>query len=160
MVGGFKPGSFFFSIFLLVISVLLLRESFKINTLGIGWGGPRFFPQALITFLLLLSIILVVVEGGKFFKYLTLNRNNRVPSMRWGEVLPVILVLIASLTYVLVIKIVGYFITTFTLSFIVSLMFRARVLDALLIATVITLSIWFLFKVLLSVPLPEGMFGW
>jgi hypothetical protein len=39
-------------------------------------------------------------------------------------------------------------------------MFRARVLDALLIATVITLSIWFLFKVLLSVPLPEGMFGW
>ncbi|MEL9997221.1 MAG: tripartite tricarboxylate transporter TctB family protein [Sulfolobales archaeon] len=160
MVGGFKPGSFFFSIFLLVISVLLLRESFKINTLGIGWGGPRFFPQTLITFLLLLSIILVVVEGGKFFKYLTLNRNNRVPSVRWGEVLPVILVLVASLTYVLVIKIVGYFITTFTLSFIVSLMFRARVLDALLIATVITLSIWFLFKVLLSVPLPEGMFGW
>lgn len=80
--------------------------------------------------------------------------------MRWREVLPVILVLIASLTYVLVIKIIGYFITTFTLSFIVSLMFRARVLDALLIATVITLSIWFLFKVLLSVPLPEGMFGW
>jgi len=156
----FKAGSFFLSLSFLIIFIFLLRESLKINTLGIEWGGPRFFPLILTLLLISLSSVLVVIEGIKFFKLITSNRDYRNFSIKWEGIISVILVLLASIIYILVIKVIGYFITTFILSFIVSLMFKARVIDALLVATIITLSTLFLFKVLLSVPLPEGVFGW
>lgn len=155
-----KPGSIIFSAALLIVSALWLRESLKINTLGIEWGGPRLFPLLISSALLVTSIFTFVSELLKTdVRYIVdlLLKSKKVPVR---EIFTTSLLLALTLAYAIIVKKLGFIIATFIVVLYSSLTFKAKVIDALLVSLVLSIGLLFLFKIILGVSLPEGILGW
>lgn len=156
----FKPGPLLFSLCALAVSVMLLREALRVDDLGMSWGGPRLFPCIISSLLFITSVVLVLLEGKSLLRLYRGVAFKRLERVKLKEIAPVAFLLVIVVLYVEIIKIVGYLIPTFMISLYVSLLFKARLLDAVMISLIASLGSMFLFKIVLAVPLPEGVIGW
>lgn len=160
MSSDFKPGSFVFSICTLIISSFLFKESLKINTIGIEWGGPRLFPSLISLIILVISTTITVNEGIKFYKYINRPNSGFIARFNLKEIISVIGLLLFTLIYALVVKKIGFLITTSLITLYTSLIFKAKIIDAIMVSLILSFSLMLLFKLVLGVPLPEGVLGW
>jgi len=139
------------AVILFLFSAFMFYQSFSIphQVYGVGAAGPALFPRIWSVILALLSIIL-------FFRADSDQNKNR----SIGEEKYVYFMLVASLAYILLIKILGYLITTFLFSTIsIAVLSMNRDLNKLRIITIsvlITAGTYFIFAKVLNVFLPMG----
>jgi len=139
------------SILLLLFSLFVCREAYRLSLGPPGTPGPGLFP-------FLLATILFVLSGFYFFKTLIAWRREQEiylwKGLRWGKV---ILVLIVLLSYSLLLEKVGFLICTFLL--LVSLFHwvgRQRWYWVYGGSLGITLLCYIIFRIWLKIQLPVG----
>lgn len=157
---GFKPGAFIFALCALAISVLWVKESLRINTLGLEWGGPRLFPLIISSLVLINAFLIVILELRSFYNFIKSTQIRGIVKHEWKEIITSIVLLLLVIIYVLVIEKIGFIIATLIITLYSSLVFKAKLIDAIMVSLVISIGLTFLFKIVLKVPLPEGIFGW
>uniref|UniRef100_A0A7C1I711 DUF1468 domain-containing protein n=1 Tax=Fervidicoccus fontis TaxID=683846 RepID=A0A7C1I711_9CREN len=156
----FRPGSFVFALCALMVSALWVRESLRINTLGIEWGGPRLFPLAISVLTLINTLLIVVLESRGFYRYMRGTSLRGIIEFKWKEIATTVVLLILVVLYAVVIKSVGFVLATVIITLYSSLVFKAKLIDAVMVSLIISIGLTFLFKIVLRVPLPEGILGW
>ncbi len=138
------------------LSFLIVALLFGSQLEGL-YGVSLVFPQALIIFLAIGGLYLVIKGIVK-----------RKESTRDGEAVAVgrvVVISVLSTAYILLIPVIGFFVTSATFLFVSAYIFRERghsLVRDLLISTGFTaifcLFVWGCFVKLLNVPTPEGMF--
>lgn len=158
----YKPGSLIFSICALLVSILWVRECLKINTLGIEWGGPQLFPLLISIIIVIINIIILIDEIIKFDRFIIKNKqtNKKLFAPEWKELFTVGIMLIFIVIYTFIVRIIGFLFATIMVTLYTALIFKAKPIDAVMVSLIISAGMLLLFKVVLEVPLPEGIFGW
>ncbi len=118
-------------------------------------GVSLYFPKFIII-LLTLGGIYLVIKGIIHKK----NKERDIEVVAMGKVF---VISVMSIAYVLLIPILGFFISTLVFLFLSSIVFRERdvpMRKSLIISAtftaILTLCVWFGFQFLLGVPTPEG----
>jgi len=117
--------------------------------------GPIFFPLILIVIMYICSTF-VLIRGLRGEKKFTLNLNFFIRK-------PVLAIIFSAL-YIISFNILGYWISTFFYSFIISIFFENKkrskkgvIIFSFLVALIITILVWIFFEVLFGLILPRGI---
>jgi len=154
-------GEIVLELFFAAIGIIFLINAFQIEVLSLGFFGPRLFPILISTLLIVLSSILLVKTLRKVIKYrsiLTLSNvdiKSKIKDIRY----PLVLIFLIILDIYLV-NIIGYLLALMILIGILSKLLGAKNSEAILLAISFSMLIFVLFRLLLKVPLPEGVLGW
>jgi len=138
---------------LIAISIYFLKESYSLPPSSIGIPGSAFFPRLICFAFLVFGGILIIrsFKKGEIEEKITLISKQ--------DIIRVLAVIFLCVIYIFFIPFLGFILTS--ILFIVSLMFIfqvKRIEIIILWGFLITLIIYFVFKILLKVPLPAGMF--
>jgi len=139
------------SFFVLGVSTFLYSRTFP--TLPDGVIGPGLFPMVISGVMTILGLYLVLCSL-KLRKSVAETKN--IPHSKFELKLKMkgLIVPLAVLAYILLVEQLGFLMTTWALNFILFLIFKVKLIKAVLISVVATLTIYYLFAILLSVPLP------
>lgn len=141
------------SLFWLVIGIGIALCSLKYGFGTFHEPGPGFITFFAGTILTFLSLVLFLSSFGKQGSHGGLR--NLWAGLEFGKVLYVILLLVA---YTLVLKSIGFLISTF---FLLSLLFRVkgtyRLRTILFISFLVTVSSYVIFEIWLKAQLPKGI---
>ncbi|WP_053362534.1 tripartite tricarboxylate transporter TctB family protein [Bacillus sp. FJAT-27251] len=148
------------SLFMAVFGVLLIIIiPFQIDEVQISMMGPRFFPYFLSIMVVLLSILSFAAEFKKQKR--TEERSQPVEAGRMEKKYywRVFLIFISLVAWIYIVPILGFILTTVIFIALVMLIIGSRKWrQILLVPTLFTLFIYYVFKMLFYVPLPEGFF--
>jgi len=145
-----------FGIILILFNSVYLSQALKLPLpFKQGEPGPIFFPLILIVIMYICSVF-VLIRGLRGEKKFTFNLSFFVRK-------PVLAIIFSAL-YIISFNILGYWISTFFHSFIISIFFeykkrskRGVIIFSFLVALVITVLVWILFEVLFELKLPGGI---
>ncbi|MDW7661884.1 MAG: tripartite tricarboxylate transporter TctB family protein [Bacillota bacterium] len=113
-------------------------------------GGPGTFPALVLIVLIFFSGLLMLVEYRKM-------KNDSVVLLKFekGDLKRILLVVTVSFIYLLVIEATGYLIATFGFTAMLLWLFGLRKKVSFAVITIVyPLIIFFVFKMLLKIPLP------
>lgn len=118
-------------------------------------AGPEFYPRLMALVLCGLSVILVY-QGLKL-------ENEKKQPIEKTKLRQLLTVLALVIVYYLFLKVIGYFITTFVICTLVSLVLFGKpnnkeIFLSLINSTVICSAIYVVFRIMLKAPLPHGLF--
>lgn len=118
-------------------------------------SGPAFYPQVMAVILAIISIVLI----GRSAK--SLKNNIKGEQIKINNPKKVIAAMAATLVYVLLLKTLGFLITTFI--YLTALIFimqpqKNKIPISVLISLIMTGAVYFVFAVLFSASLPMGIF--
>ncbi|MCD6195687.1 MAG: tripartite tricarboxylate transporter TctB family protein [Staphylothermus sp.] len=157
-------GELILGILFMFVGIIFYFDSQNINVLGLGIFGPSLFPMLISAGLALLSFVLVVKCSLNIIKeksfttsarpLISLNRKNYT-----GIVYTLILIVLV-ITYVYLVNILGYLLSTMLLTGILAKLLRAKNEEAILLAISFSFLMYALFRFILKVPLPAGVLGW
>lgn len=137
-----------------IISVVTWHVSGSFPAFEVQNAGPSFFPRVLSILLALLSVA-IIYEGLK-------NKEEvsyKMSKTEWIKFLSIIILLVV---YYFTMNIIGYFTTTFVLSFVIALIIFGSIHKKILIyctvnSGIICLTIYLVFRMMLKAPLPYGL---
>ena len=111
--------------------------------------GPAFFPILVTVVILFLVILLLFETYNKKDKNQQVNFNHlKVPLVLTGIII----------AYATILKFVGFRISTFVFLFLSMIVLKIEIKRALLLSFIITTVIYVIFRILLKVQLPMGIF--
>lgn len=138
---------------LIAISIYFLRESNSLPPSILGIPGSAFFPRLICFAFLIFGGILIIRSFKKG------EAERKITLILKQDLIRVLAVILLCGIYIFSIPFLGFILTS--ILFIVFLMFIFQVKRIGLIILwgfLVTLIIYFVFKILLKVPLPAGMF--
>jgi putative tricarboxylic transport membrane protein len=139
---------------LLAFSAYVIIESLSMDLSSEYGPGPGFFPLGLGIILAVLSFLLIVENLNPR------KKDKASPFKKKKGIYSAGLALLGLIGYALLIKVLGYLITTFLLViFLMGVVARDKVRTTLLTAIGVTLLLFLIFQVGLNVHLPKGPFG-
>jgi len=151
-----EKGRIIVSVIIIIISVFFLYSSFDIETLGIGKDiGPRFFPQVVLTLIIILSLIdLLIISKNKVREENIYQFKNKTSNFR------LYITIFNALIFCFMFCFLNSYLSIFIFVLLFLLVWNTRSpIILLLIPTVTTLGIYLFFHKLLSVRLPVGILG-
>lgn len=143
--------NFIFVAIMVIISLLVLvtTKSFPTGDYTVGFG-PGFFPNIIAYVILGLSLLLIIQ---------TLRSKEKQPINMDFKSLKLPLTLVGLIIiYSLVLKHIGFVLTTLAILFVAMVVLKTKAVKSLIISVAITAVIFVGFKLVLKVPLPEGIF--
>ncbi|WP_126425430.1 tripartite tricarboxylate transporter TctB family protein [Brevibacillus marinus] len=145
-----KKTDFFVGIALILLSVAVWITSGSFPSVGETDVGPSFFPRLIAGGLVLLSLIMIAGS----FRHRQDNDKDAAPTL-WGRT---ILGFVCMFAFLALIYIGGFHLATplFLFGFMWLYGYR-KPMASILVAVLVTLFIYFIFEVLLQVPLPAGV---
>ncbi|HZJ06141.1 MAG TPA: tripartite tricarboxylate transporter TctB family protein [Nocardioidaceae bacterium] len=152
---GSRLGPLFVGVGMVIVGVVLLRETFGIVGDGFDPQGPRFFPLIVVASWLVLSALYLGMHALKM-----LRGRSGMPAESFDHLLPVVLLVVILVIYAYVLDGVGYWIAT-SVFFVAS----ARALGSRNLArdctvgVVMSVAVYLVFTQGLGVRLPEGIIG-
>jgi len=138
---------------LIAISIYFLKESNSLPPSSLRVPGSAFFPRLICFAFLVFGGILIIrsLKKGEIEGKITLISKQ--------DLIRVLAVILLCVIYIFSIPFLGFILTS--ILFIISLMFIfqvKRIGIIILWGFLVTLIIYFIFKILLKVPLPVGTF--
>jgi hypothetical protein len=106
------------------------------------------------------TLLIVVHESKAFYRYIRGTSLRGIIEFKWKEIATTVVLLILVVLYAIVIKSIGFVLATVIITLYSSLVFKAKLIDAVMVSLIISIGLTFLFKIVLKVPLPEGILGW
>ncbi|HET6627125.1 MAG TPA: tripartite tricarboxylate transporter TctB family protein [Nocardioidaceae bacterium] len=148
-------GPFLVGGFMLVVGLVLLQQTFKINAEGFDPLGPKFFPLIVICLWLLLSVLYLLQHTLRVVRHRTGLAAERFDHMLGAGALVVLLVV-----YAYVLDPLGYWIAT-SIFFVGSAraMGSRNLARDIVIGIGLALLVYLSFTRALNVHLPEGVLG-
>ncbi len=146
-------------LFILLLGIIvLLIIPYEINSTPGNNTGPRFFPYLLSGLIALLSIMLILTSVFK--KSVNSNANKEdVEVTENRQYLRVVLIIGCAFIWMLLIPILGVTIPTFLTTFLSMWILGERKAKSLIfIPFLLTITIYYVFAVILSVRFPDGLF--
>lgn len=133
--------------------VWLVSASFPVFELK--GAGPEFYPRLMAFILAGLSFMLI-------YQGLKLEEEKKEPIEK-NKLRQLLMVLVVVVIYFLFMKAIGYFITTFVMCTLVSMVLFGKLNKKLFFlsltnSTVICSTIYVVFRIMLRAPLPQGLF--
>lgn len=138
---------------LIAISIYFLRESNSLPPSSLGIPGSAFFPRLVCFAFVIFGGILIIRSFKKG------EAERKITLILKQDLIRVLAVILLCGIYIFSIPFLGFILTS--ILFIVFLMFIfqvKRIGIIILWGFLVTLIIYFIFKILLKVPLPAGMF--
>lgn len=138
---------------LIAISIYFLRESNSLPPSSLGIPGSAFFPRLICFAFIIFGGILIIRSFKKG------EAERKITLILKQDLIRVLAVILLCGIYIFSIPFLGFILTS--ILFIVFLMFIfqvKRIGIIILWGFLVTLIIYFIFKILLKVPLPAGMF--
>lgn len=138
---------------LIAISIYFLRESNSLPPSSLGIPGSAFFPRLICFAFVIFGGILIIRSFKKG------EAERKITLILKQDLIRVLAVILLCGIYIFSIPFLGFILTS--ILFIVFLMFIfqvKRIGIIILWGFLVTLIIYFIFKILLKVPLPAGMF--
>lgn len=138
---------------LIAISIYFLRESNSLPPSSLGIPGSAFFPRLVCFAFVIFGGILIIRSFKKG------EAERKITLILKQDLIRVLAVILLCGIYIFSIPFLGFILTS--ILFIVFLMFIfqvKRIGIIILWGFLVTLIIYFIFKILLKVPLPVGMF--
>jgi len=138
---------------LIAISIYFLRESNSLPPSSLGIPGSAFFPRLICFAFIIFGGILIIRSFKK------VEAERKISLILKQDLIRVLAVILLCGIYIFSIPFLGFILTS--ILFIVFLMFIfqvKRIGIIILWGFLVTLIIYFIFKILLKVPLPAGMF--
>lgn len=138
---------------LIAISIYFLRESNSLPPSSLGIPGSAFFPRLVCFAFIIFGGILIIRSFKKG------EAERKITLILKQDLIRVLAVILLCGIYIFSIPFLGFILTS--ILFIVFLMFIfqvKRIGIIILWGFLVTLIIYFIFKILLKVPLPAGMF--
>lgn len=143
---------YFIGLFSIVIGalVLFMTRSFPAYLTANSSTGPDFFPN-------LIAIILMVVGIGEFFEARNSVKtiNFRIADKR--AFINIVVVIIAIITYILVLPILGFVFSSFLFSILVMMLLNVKFIKSLIFSLVLVGILFLIFSQLFRVPLPQSI---
>lgn len=140
------------------LGIFIFILTFQFPSLEGGHPGPSLFPRILAILFIFFGGI-IVLRG--------LRAGKKEPESAPAEEIPVprnyfdpIFVLILIGAYMILSNLLGFFITSTLILFLMMIKLRVPYLRSLVISILLTLFVNFMFYKILRVPLPTGFFGW
>lgn len=138
-----------FSIFLLGISCIYFAMALNFPMFSKGIPGSGFLPQ-------IIGIILIILTGYDLIKSYKLNKEDKVITSNFKEMIYLILLIMA---YIYLFSVIGALLSTVLFMVIVLLLFnKGKLKQNLLIGIMVPVIIFVMFEVLLNTGLPAGIF--
>ncbi|WP_058487037.1 tripartite tricarboxylate transporter TctB family protein [Defluviitalea phaphyphila] len=136
----------------IVLSIYVISEASHFpNYGGSEVTGPGFFPIILSIILIVLSVLLIITS--------IFNKDERNTGLFEKKAVKAYITILSLLIYVMLLKYVGFIILTLIFLFgLIRFYGMKNYIKISLSSIVATVSIYWIFKVLLSVPLPTGIF--
>jgi len=138
---------------LIAVSIFFLRESSFLPPSSLGIPGSAFFPRLMsIAFLIFGSVLIIrsFKKGGAERKTDLISKQDLI---RVGAVILLCGICIFSIPFL------GFIFTTILFIGFLMLMFQVKRIEIIILwSFFITLIVYFIFKILLKVPLPIGTF--
>lgn len=147
-----KPIDIGVGIFLCLLSVAIYMYAEQYVGSGVNRYGPNFFPQALSALLFIASISLIVqaLKGNALKNLEAIDKKGFIRA---------VVTLIIALTYLFVMQVVGFYISTALFLFVtMKYLGQRNNLTTLIISVSIASIVYGIFSMFLKIPLPEGMF--
>ena len=144
------------TIFLLLFSIYIIIESYRLGLGALRMPGPGYFPfgAGIALGIVSLGLLTKILLKGDLKKILTL-RNTSEEHLNWKNI---ILTLVSMFVYVIIFNGVGFVLSTFlTMVFLIWAVGKARWQISLITALSITLASYLLFDVALEADLPKGL---
>lgn len=138
---------------LIAVSIYFLRESNSLPPSSLGIPGSAFFPRLICFAFVIFGSILIIRSFKKG------EAERKITLILKKDLIRVLAVILLCGIYIFSIPFLGFIFTS--ILFIVFLMFIfqvKRIGIIILWSFIVTLIIYFIFKILLKVPLPAGMF--
>lgn len=143
-------------IILIVFNSIYLSQALKLPPPFIGGEpGPIFFPLILIIVMYICSTF-VLIDGLRSERNITFDLKCFINKP--------VLAIIFSAVYIILFNVLGYWISTFFYSFIISILFefkkrskRGIIIFSVLVALIITSFVWIFFEMLFKMKLPGGI---
>lgn len=149
-----KDANKFTSIFLLVASIFICIESYRLDIGTYNEPGPGFLPFWVGVSILILSLLLLLLS---FKENQERERENILAEKRWKNIL---LVIASLFVYMVVLEKLGFIVSAFL--FIVSLIGSIEPKKwyiVIIFAFASTLGAYLIFGIWLQSQLPKGIFG-
>ncbi|MET3506461.1 tripartite tricarboxylate transporter TctB family protein [Halalkalibacter oceani] len=142
--------NFIFIAIVVTISLLVLvtTKSFPMGDYTVGFG-PGFFPVITAMIMLGLSLLLIIQTIRTKDKSLF---NMNMKALKFPAILVGLLII-----YSIMLEYVGFFLSTVMILTVTMIAFKTRLVKSLIISVVITALLYVGFKLVLKVPLPEGI---
>jgi hypothetical protein len=147
-----KKGNIISSIICILIGIFIIYAT-KDYPQGLqGVPGPAFFPRILSCVVIGLSILLLIKTYVK--------KDGRKISIFDKDSIKVYVTIGFLLAYLIILDLIGFIISTPIFLFgLIFFYVRKNPLKNAVVALVVTFIVYGIFKVLLSVPLPQGIFA-
>lgn len=139
----------------LFVAFYVIMESGKFPEDNVLLMGPSFFPRILAVFMIVMSISLIVVAlMGKSAK------NAEKLDIRDPGIQRSIIALVATIIYLFLFKRLGFILDSILyLMFLMYLLKLRNYVQMVLVSVGVSVAVYFIFKVGLSITLPLGIFG-
>ena len=149
-----KKCDFYAGLVLLCFSVLLVFQSRKFPSVSGSILGPGSLPTGLGIVLAVLSLILIIQSFNKKIA------DKEVPWPKGRDLWRAVIIVLSFCFYMLFVIIAGYALSTFVfLAVLMRLMRPFKWKTVILTSFCITFCCYFVFKIWLEIPLPEGFIG-
>ncbi len=144
------------NIFMILLGAfLLLVIPYQISDIQISTMSPRFFPYFLSALIVIISIgtLLSELKTAKSGEEDTEFQNEKPSYTR------VVIILLGLIAWLCLVPLLGFILTTLLLTMGMMLLIgNRRLLQVLTVPFIFTLLIYYVFKMIMNVPLPEGLF--
>lgn len=139
----------------LFVAFYVIMESGKFPEDNVLLMGPSFFPRILAVLMLIMSIALIVIAlMGKSAK------NAEKLDIRDPGIQRSIIALVATVIYLLLFKRLGFIIGSIIyLMFLMYLLKLRNYVKMVLVSVGVSLAVYYIFRVALSITLPLGLLG-
>lgn len=144
-----KNKSVIFSFIVIAFSIWSYFESFNFSDRAARW------PRTIILFTILFCLLLIIGEAIKFLKGIKAEEGDSFSHLSWF----VPSLIITTIGFIYIIPRLGFFISTFL--FMVTGMYILGIRDSkkfILAPIIIVIFIYIVFKMILNLPLPQGIF--
>jgi putative tricarboxylic transport membrane protein len=142
--------------FLIIFAVAVIIYTGTFPSLDNGYPGPALFPRVLAV-LFIFTGIGMIIQGIK-------NRERvlkfDIGAIRLAGWINILIVLGAIVCYIFLADGIGFLILSFVILMVLMKWLRVKTIWSLVMACVVTLTIYLLFAKMLLVPLPWGLWGW
>lgn len=149
-----KKGDFYAGLVLLCFSALLVFQSHKLPSVSGLILGPGSLPTGLGIVLAVLSLILIIQSFNKKIA------DKEIPWPKGRYLWRAILIVLSFCFYIAAVIIAGYTLSTFAFMVVLMRLMRSfKWKTVILTSFCITFCFYFVFKIWLEIPLPEGFIG-
>jgi len=143
------------ALFWLMVSLPVLAASYNLGIGHLNDPGPGFIPGAGALGLFLFSLMFLLASFRD--KMADAPQEPLWESMSW--LYPSLVVVVLCL-YGAFLPVLGYLLSTFVMMMVFLTMGRVKIYWGILTSAITTISTYILFKVCLSMPLPQGILGY